>query len=674
MPRYSRPTRHALLSSILLAFLIIGVSIASGAKDATEVRVGRLDLLISDDLSSGESQRIFRLVETSPDGVPTDRIHILRGSPDLEQVPVGSLVRVHGSALGDDLHVEVGIQVLKPGSSRRPPNAAGESHTVEEQKRMLVILVNYSDVAQPCDLNAVRDVVLGSPGYSVSDLYYESSFHRVRLIGDAIGPVTINRQSTANCNMATDGRLADIEAANLGYNPDNYDYRFYVFPLGSCSPNGPNGTGETNGPQAWSYGSCQDQVFAHEWGHNIGMDHAGTPTDEFGDTSDPVDGTIPGANNDLRHHNAPHKADMGWIVPQTITSGGTYTLGTLETDDGSLPRVLVIPDSCQYNPVHTEDYYVSFRKAVGFDANITHPSFVQHLNRTNIHCFRTSAPNPQDTVFFDAIGDGESYRDQTYGVTVTQVSQTATTVTVSIDLDCDTDYDLDGPCDSEDNCPIVSNPLQEDTDGDGIGNACDNCPAASNPTQADGDLDGIGDACDNCPATSNPSQADGDLDGTGNACDPDTAFYVASNDYGTTPGQQCGGNYTATFHPHSVDGVREAFCELLVGTVSRMAHTWEFKEVAPGDYSILIRGYRYDNTDGDNFQFYAGLSPGPFFQVISGALIDQDFPDEVISAPLPVSPASTASVYVHVRDTNTTSGSSLDVLFVDQVRLIPALQ
>jgi hypothetical protein len=41
------------------------------------------------------------------------------------------------------------------------------------------------------------------------------------------------------------------------------------------------------------------------------------------------------------------------------------------------------------------------------------------------------------------------------------------------------DEDGDGVDDSVDNCPDVSNPLQEDSDGDGVGDACDEDPAFS---------------------------------------------------------------------------------------------------------------------------------------------------------------------------------------------------
>ena len=60
-----------------------------------------------------------------------------------------------------------------------------------------------------------------------------------------------------------------------------------------------------------------------------------------------------------------------------------------------------------------------------------------------------------------------------------------------------------------------------DPDEDGVPDGDDNCPVDSNPGQEDADLDGLGDACDNCPGDSNPAQADNDQDGVGDVCDPD---------------------------------------------------------------------------------------------------------------------------------------------------------
>ncbi|MFW5967593.1 MAG: S1 family peptidase [Persicimonas sp.] len=74
----------------------------------------------------------------------------------------------------------------------------------------------------------------------------------------------------------------------------------------------------------------------------------------------------------------------------------------------------------------------------------------------------------------------------------------------------DGDSDGDGVKNSEDNCPDVENPDQEDTDGDGTGDACDD----------DIDGDGVPNEEDNCPEDENPNQTDSDDDGKGDACEP----------------------------------------------------------------------------------------------------------------------------------------------------------
>ncbi len=114
-----------------------------------------------------------------------------------------------------------------------------------------------------------------------------------------------------------------------------------------------------------------------------------------------------------------------------------------------------------------------------------------------------------------------------------------------------TDDDIDNVCDSLDNCPLLSNPFQEDKDGDGLGNQCDdctdtdndgfgdpgfpasscdpdNCPGVANSAQEDLDVDGVGDSCDNCLAIYNPAQADNDADGLGDSCD--TCPFDSDND------------------------------------------------------------------------------------------------------------------------------------------------
>ena len=98
---------------------------------------------------------------------------------------------------------------------------------------------------------------------------------------------------------------------------------------------------------------------------------------------------------------------------------------------------------------------------------------------------------------------------------------------------CDPDDDGDGVLDVTDNCQFAVNSDQTNSDGDGEGDACDpdddndgdfdvadNCPVDYDPTQADADGDAVGDVCDNCPGY-NPGQDDLDGDGFGDLCDAD---------------------------------------------------------------------------------------------------------------------------------------------------------
>lgn len=170
-----------------------------------------------------------------------------------------------------------------------------------------------------------------------------------------------------------------------------------------------------------------------------------------------------------------------------------------------------------------------------------------------------STPNPnQENHDGDALGDACDPDDDNDGQTdadeITCGSNPLSATSRAADNDndnrpdcVDPDDDNDAVIDSNDNCPLTSNPGQGNNDGDALGDACDpdddndgvldsadNCQFTHNPNQANNDGDAIGDACDadndndgvsdtidNCPFTANPDQANNDGDAQGNACDPD---------------------------------------------------------------------------------------------------------------------------------------------------------
>ena len=67
----------------------------------------------------------------------------------------------------------------------------------------------------------------------------------------------------------------------------------------------------------------------------------------------------------------------------------------------------------------------------------------------------------------------------------------------------------------------IEPPGELDTDGDGVPNLDDNCPLRSNPEQEDFDEDGLGDACDPDDDDDGLSDAQEEQEGT-DPLDPDT--------------------------------------------------------------------------------------------------------------------------------------------------------
>jgi hypothetical protein len=144
------------------------------------------------------------------------------------------------------------------------------------------------------------------------------------------------------------------------------------------------------------------------------------------------------------------------------------------------------------------------------------------------------------------------------------------------------------------------------------------------------------------------------------------AMNCATSDYSTGPGIIYSGSYADTCI--CSDNVREVLRETLVGSSSRLKHVWEFAEVPPGTHSLLVEGYRPSNAEGDDFQFFYGTVPGPFYIKIQGAIINSST-ETTFVVPMGLTTTSWGPVYIDIEDTKTTGGT-LDFVYLDRVVIL----
>ncbi|MFN8392876.1 MAG: thrombospondin type 3 repeat-containing protein [Bdellovibrionota bacterium] len=432
-------------------------------------------------------------------------------------------------------------------------------------RKVIVIAVNFSNSTVGCT-DAQLDGTVFTNAQSIAATYSRSSYGLVSYVRDTnsdgqpdIFRVTISATVGSTCDYSSWMTLANAAVVSqYGINPSTYDRRLYYLGggVGAC---GWAGLGTIGPGFAFVNGQyCSNgDVAAHELGHNESMNHSGTDLDnngvldsgtsgEYGDTSD-----IMGYGGiGLRHFNAPHKIERGWMPPANVvtpTSNQSITLTGLEQNVSATQVIKVGRGAAGHGY-----YYVSYRIDDGVLTGL--PS--AYKLRTSIHWFSGSGY----TYFVKSLGDGESFTDPVDGTKFTQVSHTSTTANISF-VASGSDSDGDGIPDSSDNCPSVSNANQLNTDGDSQGDVCDNdddndgiadgsdcapLDAAKWRTVAYSDPDGDGvrnstspttvscygtsapagftantSALDNCPSVSNPTQTNTDNDANGDACDTD---------------------------------------------------------------------------------------------------------------------------------------------------------
>jgi hypothetical protein len=409
---------HAALLTGLVTLGLAGHTYAAPPEGAVPVSVsGELTVLYMDDFKNKRAELQYFIEDKQSNR--RYRLHFEGTAPG--HLRSGATVKVRGKAKGREIILaadgtsDQGIEVISPAAVL----VAGEQKT-------LVIGANFTDRSLNCSSADISNLMFtDAANQSVDDYYQETSFGNIWLSGQVTGNYNINYPSNDVCDIQAWADAADAAALADGINVAGYPRKIYVLPPNACPAAG-YGTVGGNSSRSWIFTCDLPDVFAHELGHNLGMQHAATPSYTYGDTSD-----IMGlGGGPLRHVNAPHKEQLGWFTDapaQLVTESGSYDVAPLELNaiNSLAPRALKVlkADSNEY-------YFLSYRRPIGFDSNLAS----KYLDRLSVH--RHAGDGNSGTTYLLAnLADGESFIDTANGITVTQLSHNNDYGTVEVTLD-----------------------------------------------------------------------------------------------------------------------------------------------------------------------------------------------------------------------------------------------
>ena len=381
---------------------------------------GTLTALVGDDLEGVRSDTFYFIRDEQ-----TGRPFWVRFDQDAAALRPGARVTLTGKALDSELYVTVqGVEDVNRTSTRLQATQA-TTRSVTGDRRSLVMVSNFADAAVTCSVGAVRDIMFTDPnGRSVAALYRDNSRGQLSLSGEVVGTFNLTARSTDSCDLSGWAQQADAAATASGVDVSQYGHRVYVMPDNSCVATGYATMGGSPA-RAWVF-SCDVQgVYAHEVGHTLGMDHASDPSSEFGDWTDPMGMST----TQVRGLNAPHRHQLGWLAADrlvTVTQTGYYDVAPLAIDPSTAtaPQVIRIqkPDTGEY-------YYLSYRTASGFDQSISG----WYHGRLSVHRYKGDG-SPSRTSLLAGLTDGQTYVDQTNGITLTMISHAVTHATVRVEF------------------------------------------------------------------------------------------------------------------------------------------------------------------------------------------------------------------------------------------------
>ena len=228
-----------------------------------------------------------------------------------------------------------------PTTTTPPPPPPGPT-----QYRIAVLLINFSDDPRQPWTSGFIDSLYDGPGKSLANFWNDASWGQVAVTADVYGWFTI-AVTTAQCPSSQNALSdqADAAATAAGVDLSLYTHRSYVWPANGVS--GCRSGGQMPGTRSWNalQTTCSEATgicaarsgLVHEFGHNLGLNHAGDVNGEYGDIW-----SVMGSGGAMIHNI--HRAFLGWSPASQVVTVVTSTTITVGAAGNPASFVYRIPD------------------------------------------------------------------------------------------------------------------------------------------------------------------------------------------------------------------------------------------------------------------------------------------------------------------------------------------